>query len=58
VYTLLAYTTHEDDIKAMPSPGRLLATIIQSLKTTIAQKPERKTQIEQLLEILKGKTLY
>jgi hypothetical protein len=55
VYTLLAYTTREEDIKAMDNPGRLFNTIIESLKTTLNEKPENKTQIEQLLETLKGK---
>jgi hypothetical protein len=55
VYILLAYTTHEEDIKIMHNTDRLLITIIQSLKTTLNQKPERSTQIEQLLETLKGK---
>ncbi|CAF0829826.1 unnamed protein product [Rotaria sp. Silwood1] len=54
VYTLLAYTTYEEDIKAMHNPGRLLATIIASLKTTLNRKPEKRTEIEQLLETLKG----
>jgi len=39
----------------MHDSDRLLITIIQSLKTTLNQKPERSTQIEQLLETLKGK---
>jgi hypothetical protein len=55
IYTLLAYTTREEDIKAMYNPGRLLAATIESLKTTFSQKHEKKTQIEQLLETLKGK---
>jgi hypothetical protein len=54
VYTLLAYTTHEEDIKAMDNPGRLLSIIIESLKTTLDQTPNKRTQIEQLLETLKG----
>jgi hypothetical protein len=54
VYLLLAYTTHEEDIKAMHNPGRLLATIIESLKTILYQKPGKRTQIEQLFETLKG----
>ncbi|CAF3619897.1 unnamed protein product [Rotaria sordida] len=54
VYTLLAYTTYEEDIKAMHNPGRLLAAIIQSLKATLNRKPEKRSQIEQLLETLKG----
>jgi thiamine kinase-like enzyme len=55
VYTLLAYTTHEEDIKAMKNPGRFFATIIESLKTALNQKPEKRSQIEQLLETLRGK---
>jgi hypothetical protein len=58
VYTLLAYTTHEDDIKIMHNSDRLLIAIIQSLKTTLNQRPERSTQIEQLLETLKGEILH
>ena len=54
VYTLLAYTTHEEDIKAMKKPGRLLSTIIKSLKTTLDQTPNDESHIEQLLETLKG----
>ncbi|CAF2606175.1 unnamed protein product [Rotaria sp. Silwood2] len=54
VYTLLAYTTYEEDIKAMHDVGRLLATIIESLKIVLNRKPEKRTQVEQLLETLKG----
>ena len=55
VYALLAYTTHEEDIKAMHNPGRLLATTIESLRVALNEKREKKAQIEQLLETLKGK---
>jgi hypothetical protein len=58
VYTLLAYTTHEDDIKIMHNSDRLLIAIIQSLKTTLKKNPERSTQIEQLLETLKGEIVH
>jgi hypothetical protein len=54
VYALLAYTTHEEDIKAMHNPGRLLATTIESLRIALNGKREKKAQIEQLLETLKG----
>jgi len=57
VYTLLAYTTREEDIKAMYNPGRLLATILKALKTTLDRTPNDKSHIEQLLETLKGKQL-
>jgi hypothetical protein len=57
VYTLLAYTTREEDIKAMYNPGRLLATIIKSLKTTLDRTPNDKSHEEQLLETLKGNQL-
>jgi hypothetical protein len=55
VYTLLAYATHEEDIQAMPNPGRLLSAIIETLKTTLDHTPEKTTNIEQLLATLKGK---
>ena len=55
VYTLLAYTTHEEDIQAMPNPGRLLSTIIDTLIKTLEETPAKTTNIEQLLETLKGK---
>ena len=32
VHTLLAYTTHEEDIAAMPNAGQLLSIIVESLK--------------------------
>jgi hypothetical protein len=54
VYTLLAYTTREEDIKAMYNPGRLFTTILKSLKTSLDQTPNDKSHIEQLLETLKG----
>ena len=54
VYALLAYTTYEEDIKAMPDPGLLFAAIIKSLKTTLKQAPNNKSHNEQLLETLKG----
>jgi hypothetical protein len=57
VYALLAHTTHEEDIKAMHNPGRLLATTIESLRAALNEKREKKSQIEQLLETLKGKKL-
>jgi hypothetical protein len=57
VYALLAYTTHEEDIKAMHNPGRLLATTIESLRIALNEKREKKAQTEQLLETLKGKEL-
>jgi hypothetical protein len=54
VYALLAYTTYEEDIKAMHNPGRLFATIIKSLKTAMKQTQSDKSHKEQLLETLKG----
>ena len=54
-YTLLAYTAREEDIKTMPESDRLLHTIVQSLKTTVDDKFEKKNETEQLLEILKGR---
>lgn len=54
VYTLLAYTTHEEDIKAMQYPGRLLSTVIESIKLALDRKSGKGTQIEQLFETLKG----
>ena len=54
VYALLAYTTHEEDIKKMNNPGRLLATIIKSLKVTLKKMPNNHSHKEQLLETLKG----
>jgi hypothetical protein len=54
VYTLLAYTMHEEDIKAMQNPGRLLAPIIKALKITLKQTSNNESYKEQLLEILKG----
>jgi hypothetical protein len=58
VYTLLAYTTHEEDIKAMRNPGRLLSTTVQSLKTTLNQSPKDENHEEQLLETLKGNQFH
>jgi hypothetical protein len=58
VYTLLAYTTHEDDIKAMPHPGQLLAIIIKALKIELNQVPDEKNHKEQLLETLKGNQFH
>ena len=58
VYALLAYTTHEEDIKAMRNPGRLLATIIRSLKMTLKKMPDDQIHKEQLLETLKGKECF
>jgi hypothetical protein len=54
VYTLLAYATHEEDIQAMPNPGRLLSTIIDTLMRTLEDTPSKTNNIEQLLETLKG----
>ena len=54
IYALLAYTTHEEDIKKMDNPGRLLATIIKSLKVTLKKMPNNHSHKEQLLETLKG----
>ncbi|CAF3748826.1 unnamed protein product [Adineta steineri] len=54
VYTLLAYTTHEDDMKSMKNSDRLLSTIVQSLKITLNGNSDQSTQMEQLLETLKG----
>ncbi|CAF4704661.1 unnamed protein product, partial [Rotaria magnacalcarata] len=53
VYTLLAHTTCEEDVKAMPNSGRLLSTIIESIEKAFVGKPETTTLIEQLLETLK-----
>jgi hypothetical protein len=53
-YSLLAYTTHEDDIKAMKDPGRLLSVIIGSLQSAVDRTPSNTTNIEQLLKTLKG----
>ena len=55
VYSLLALTMNEEDIRTMPNAGRLLYVITDSLKTTLTRTPDNKTSIEQLLEILKGK---
>lgn len=57
VYALLAYTTHEEDIKKMHNPGRLLATIIKSLKMTLRRMPDDQSHKEQLLETLKGEMI-
>ena len=57
VYTLLAYITHEDDIRGLSNPGRLLAIAIQSLEKALADNNEKTTQIEQLLETLKSKCI-
>ena len=54
-YSLLAYTTHEEDIKAMKDPGRLLSVIIGSLQSAVSRTPSNTTNIEQLLKTLKGK---
>ena len=54
VYTLLAYTTREEDIIAMQNPGRLLTIILRALKTTLDRTPDNKNHVEQLLETLKG----
>jgi hypothetical protein len=54
VYTLLAYTITEDDIKSMHNPGILLSTIVKALQTTITEKPKNEDEIIQLLETLKG----
>lgn len=53
-YSLLAYTTHEDDIKAMKDPGRLLSVIIGSLQSAVSRTPSNTMNIEQLLKTLKG----
>jgi hypothetical protein len=58
VYALLAYTTHEDDIKAMHNPGRLFATIIKALKFAMGEAPNNKSHNEQLLETLKGNPFF
>jgi hypothetical protein len=55
IYTLLAYTTSEEDIKEMHNPGVLLSTVNKKLQTVITQKPDDHHQIEQLLETLKGR---
>lgn len=57
VYTLLAYITHEDDIRGLSNPGRLLTIAIQSLEKAIAENNEKTNQVEQLLETLKSKSL-
>ena len=54
VYALLAHTTHEEDIKAMPDPGLLFSAIVKSLKTTLKQASNSRSHNEQLLETLKG----
>ncbi|CAF3324917.1 unnamed protein product [Rotaria socialis] len=51
---LLAYTMHEEDIKAMPNPGLLLKNNIKILKTTINKKSDDHSNTEQQLETLKG----
>lgn len=58
VYTLLAYITHEDDIRGVSNPGRLLTIAIQSLDKAIAENSGKTTRIEQLLETLKSKSFF
>lgn len=55
VYSLLAFTMHEEDIEAMPNIGRLLYVIVDSLKKTLIRSPDNKASIEKLFETLKGK---
>ncbi|CAF0891793.1 unnamed protein product [Rotaria sordida] len=54
VHTLIAYTTREEDIKEMRNPGQLLETIMKSLKTTLDQPMEDRSDQEKLFETLKG----
>lgn len=54
VYTLLAYTTTENDIKSMHNPGILLSTVVKALQTTITENPNNEDEVIQLLETLKG----
>ncbi|CAF0826673.1 unnamed protein product [Adineta ricciae] len=53
-YTLLAHATHEDDIKTIPNLNEILGKILQSLKSTLKEKSDKKSQTKQLLSILKG----
>ncbi|CAF0720479.1 unnamed protein product [Adineta ricciae] len=55
IYTILAYTTSEKDIKEMQNPGKLLSTVTRSLKEVVfGDESNDESQVSQLLEILKG----
>ena len=46
-YTLLAHATHEDDIKTIPNLNEILGKILQSLKSTLKEKSDKKSQTKQ-----------
>lgn len=54
VYTILAHTTSEDDIKSMQNPGVLLSTVVNRLKMEMEKPSGNQHQVVQLLEVLKG----
>lgn len=54
VYTILAQTTSEDDIKSMQNPGILLSTVVNRLRTEMGKPSGNQQQVVQLLEVLKG----
>jgi hypothetical protein len=58
IYTLLAYTTSEEDIKSMQNPGALLSTVVKALKTSVDKKSNNQDRTVQLLETLKGNEKY
>lgn len=58
VYALLARITREEDIKAMPNPGRLLAPIIESLNIAVRNTSDDEDHKLHLLEVLKGRKRF
>lgn len=54
IYTLLGYTTSEDDIKSMQNPGILLSTVTKGLKTEMDGQSFNEDRVVQLIETLKG----
>jgi len=54
IYTLLGYTTSEDDIKSMQNPGILLSTVTKGLKAEMDGQSFNEDRVVQLIETLKG----
>lgn len=54
IYTVLAHTISEDDIKSMQNPGILLSTAVNRLQGEIEKKSDNQDQVIQLLQVLKG----
>lgn len=59
-YMILAHIMDEEDIKTMTNPGKLLSTVINTLKQmldmsgSITNKQQRESNVEMLTETLKG----